>query len=47
MIRVGGGWQGYVLLASGVALMISGFTALKYRVVRESRRDIFTSRRAA
>lgn len=45
IIRAGGGWQGYVLLVSGVVLMISGFTALKYRIVRESRHDVYTTTR--
>jgi hypothetical protein len=35
VIRVGGGWQGYVHMFSGAVLLMLGFASLKYQAARK------------
>ncbi len=46
-IRVGTGWQGYVLIPSGVTLLILGFYTLNSRPKSETRYDLWHHRHAA
>jgi hypothetical protein len=47
VIRVGGGWQGYVLIPAGAALLILGFATLNHRAVQTAHTEDFRRRRAA
>lgn len=46
-ILVGGGWQGFVELGSGVALMILGFYTINRRAARELHSTDLSHQRAA
>lgn len=46
-ILVGGGWQGFVELGSGVVLMILGFYTINRRAVREVHYTDLSHHRAA
>jgi hypothetical protein len=46
-IRVGGGWQGYILIPVGAGLLILGFSTLNRRPVRITQAEDYRNRRAA